>query len=82
MGQYTRMSFRKGSFIMQRFSAPAKLSWNCACIVTVKLAVSLALHSGERDANNHEALHRYSAIGREFGRYGIEAFLETRAILE
>jgi aldehyde dehydrogenase (NAD+) len=25
---------------------------------------------------------KYSGIGREFGRYGIEAFLETRAILE
>jgi aldehyde dehydrogenase (NAD+) len=25
---------------------------------------------------------KYSAIGREYGRYGIEAFLETRAILE
>jgi hypothetical protein len=24
----------------------------------------------------------YSGIGREFGRYGIEAFLEPRAILE
>jgi phosphoenolpyruvate carboxylase len=27
--------------------------------------------------------HRlYSGVGREYGRYGIEAFLETRAILE
>jgi aldehyde dehydrogenase (NAD+) len=25
---------------------------------------------------------KHSGIGREFGRYGIEAFLETRAILE
>ena len=25
---------------------------------------------------------KYSGIGREYGRYGIEAFLETRAILE
>ena len=25
---------------------------------------------------------RYSGVGREYGRYGIEAFLETRAILE
>ena len=25
---------------------------------------------------------KYSGVGREFGRYGIEAFLETRAILE
>jgi hypothetical protein len=25
---------------------------------------------------------KYSGIGREVGRYGIEAFLETRAILE
>jgi acyl-CoA reductase-like NAD-dependent aldehyde dehydrogenase len=25
---------------------------------------------------------KYSGIGREFGRYRIEAFLETRAILE
>jgi aldehyde dehydrogenase (NAD+) len=25
---------------------------------------------------------KYSGIGREFGRYGIKAFLETRAILE
>jgi aldehyde dehydrogenase (NAD+) len=24
----------------------------------------------------------YSGVGREFGRYGIEAFLETPAILE
>jgi acyl-CoA reductase-like NAD-dependent aldehyde dehydrogenase len=25
---------------------------------------------------------KYPGIGREYGRYGIEAFLETRAILE
>jgi aldehyde dehydrogenase (NAD+) len=25
---------------------------------------------------------KYSGVGREYGRYGIEAFLETRAILE
>jgi aldehyde dehydrogenase (NAD+) len=25
---------------------------------------------------------KYSSVGREYGRYGIEAFLETRAILE
>jgi aldehyde dehydrogenase (NAD+) len=25
---------------------------------------------------------KYSGFGREYGRYGIEAFLETRAILE
>ena len=25
---------------------------------------------------------KYSGVGREFGRYGIEAFLETRVILE
>jgi aldehyde dehydrogenase (NAD+) len=25
---------------------------------------------------------KYSGIGREYGRYGIEAFLEPRAILE
>ena len=25
---------------------------------------------------------KYSGVGREFGRYGIEAFLEPRAILE
>jgi aldehyde dehydrogenase (NAD+) len=25
---------------------------------------------------------KYSGIGREYGRYGIDAFLETRAILE
>ena len=25
---------------------------------------------------------RYSGVGREYGQYGIEAFLETRAILE
>jgi aldehyde dehydrogenase (NAD+) len=25
---------------------------------------------------------KYSRVGREYGRYGIEAFLETRAILE
>jgi acyl-CoA reductase-like NAD-dependent aldehyde dehydrogenase len=25
---------------------------------------------------------KYSGVGREFGRYGIDAFLETRAILE
>ena len=25
---------------------------------------------------------KYSGIGREYGRYGIEAFLETKAILE
>jgi aldehyde dehydrogenase (NAD+) len=25
---------------------------------------------------------KYSGVGREFGRYGIEAFLETRALLE
>jgi len=24
---------------------------------------------------------KYSGVGREYGRYGIEAFLETRAIL-
>jgi aldehyde dehydrogenase (NAD+) len=25
---------------------------------------------------------KYSGVGREYGRYGIEAFVETRAILE
>jgi acyl-CoA reductase-like NAD-dependent aldehyde dehydrogenase len=25
---------------------------------------------------------KHSGVGREYGRYGIEAFLETRAILE
>jgi aldehyde dehydrogenase (NAD+) len=25
---------------------------------------------------------KYSGVGREYGRYGIEAFLETKAILE
>jgi aldehyde dehydrogenase (NAD+) len=25
---------------------------------------------------------KHSGVGREFGRYGIEAFLEPRAILE
>jgi acyl-CoA reductase-like NAD-dependent aldehyde dehydrogenase len=25
---------------------------------------------------------KFSGVGREYGRYGIEAFLETRAILE
>jgi len=25
---------------------------------------------------------KYSLVGREYGRYGIEAFLETKAILE
>lgn len=25
---------------------------------------------------------KYSGVGREYGRYGIEAFLESRAILE
>ena len=25
---------------------------------------------------------KYSGVGREYGRYGIVAFLETRAILE
>jgi aldehyde dehydrogenase (NAD+) len=25
---------------------------------------------------------KYSGVGREYGRYGIEAFLETRAMLE
>ncbi len=25
---------------------------------------------------------KYSGVGREYGRYGIDAFLETRAILE
>jgi aldehyde dehydrogenase (NAD+) len=25
---------------------------------------------------------KYSGVGREYGRYGIEAFLETRAVLE
>jgi aldehyde dehydrogenase (NAD+) len=25
---------------------------------------------------------KYSGVGREYGGYGIEAFLETRAILE
>jgi aldehyde dehydrogenase (NAD+) len=25
---------------------------------------------------------KYSGVGREYGRYGIEAFLETGAILE
>lgn len=25
---------------------------------------------------------RYSGVGREYGQYGIEAFVETRAILE
>jgi aldehyde dehydrogenase (NAD+) len=25
---------------------------------------------------------KYSGVGREYGMYGIEAFLETRAILE
>jgi aldehyde dehydrogenase (NAD+) len=25
---------------------------------------------------------KYSGVGREYGRYGIEAFLETPAILE
>jgi len=25
---------------------------------------------------------KYSGVGREYGRFGIEAFLETRAILE
>jgi aldehyde dehydrogenase (NAD+) len=25
---------------------------------------------------------KYSGVGREFGRYGIEAFLEARAVLE
>jgi aldehyde dehydrogenase (NAD+) len=25
---------------------------------------------------------KYSGVGREYGRYGMEAFLETRAILE
>jgi aldehyde dehydrogenase (NAD+) len=25
---------------------------------------------------------KYSGVGREYGRYGIEAFLEARAILE
>jgi aldehyde dehydrogenase (NAD+) len=25
---------------------------------------------------------KYSGFGREYGQYGIEAFLETRAILE
>jgi aldehyde dehydrogenase (NAD+) len=25
---------------------------------------------------------KYSGVGREYGRYGIDAFLETRAVLE
>ena len=25
---------------------------------------------------------KYSGVGREYGRYGIQAFVETRAILE
>jgi aldehyde dehydrogenase (NAD+) len=30
----------------------------------------------------HAAVIKYSGADREYGRYGIEAFLETRAILE
>jgi xanthine dehydrogenase YagT iron-sulfur-binding subunit len=41
----------------------------------VNSCLSLALmHDGEQI--------KYSGVGREYGRYGIEAFLETRAILE
>ena len=37
---------------------------------------------GRDDAQAPRGGFKYSLVGREYGRYGIEAFLETKAILE
>jgi aldehyde dehydrogenase (NAD+) len=41
------------------------------------------IRSGANEDNtSHYIDGAYSGVGREYGRYGIEAFLETRPILE
>jgi hypothetical protein len=58
--------------------------------VTVRRGVCLTQqrsHKHEREGMTDDAQapwggFKFSGIGREYGRYGIEAFLETRAILE
>src|SRR6476660_238980 len=42
----------------------------------------VVINSTTDDAKAPWGGFKYSGIGREYGRYGIEAFLETRAILE
>jgi aldehyde dehydrogenase (NAD+) len=59
--------------------ATSERAWRLASQI---LAGRVAINGMLDDPDAPWGGFKYSGVGREFGRYVIEAFLETRAILE
>lgn len=61
----------------------AVLGTDCACRVASQIrAGRVVIDVMTDDPQAPWGGFKYSVVGREYGRYGIEAFVETRAILE
>ena len=52
------------------------------CVVSHMRARRVVINGMTDDPQAPWGGFKFSGVGREYGRYGIEAFLETRAILE